>query len=780
MANKLILKRSSVAAKIPLASDLEVGEVAVNLADQKLYSKNAAGTVILIGQGASGSGDVVGPSSSTNNALARFDGATGKLIKNGAATLTDDGALGSLDSIAFDTTPESIPTAEGSLYWDTADGNKTLNLIMGGGLVTQQIGEETYYRIKASSAITDGQVVMFTGTVGNSGTLTGAPATGLTASTASHLIGIATESIALNGWGYITHFGLVRNINTTGGAEAWVDGQILYYNPAVAGALTKTPPNAPNAKAQVCAVVSAGTSGSLFVRPSFGGTLGQYEGDVQISSPASGQTLIYDAVDSRWENANLTAGTGISVTNGSGSVTITSTGVISLTGTTNEIDVSAASGAITISLPVTINANTTGNAATVTTNANLTGDVTSVGNATSIAAGVIVDADINASAAIADTKLATISTASKVSNSATTATSLNTASAIVARDASGNFVAGTITAALTGTASGNLVSGGALGTPSSGTLTNCSFPTLNQNTTGSSGSCTGNAATATTAGNLTGTPSISVASVTTSGTLIRPSPATGYMNGNYTTGESSLTSGCIYTIGGSYVPTTTTLGNMYGVGYGYSTVSGGSTGVGASLWGMYVASGGTTKVFLDSDNGNGFFTGYVKGTNITSGGNVTGSSASCTGNAATATTATTATTANATATANNFQMNSLGVGTAASGTAGTIRATNTITAYYSDDRLKTKLGGIENALDKVDALSGFYYEANDVAQSLGYDPIREVGVSAQQVQAVMPEIVAPAPIDERYLTVRYERMVPLLIEAIKELRAEINELKKEN
>ena len=90
----------------------------------------------------------------------------------------------------------------------------------------------------------------------------------------------------------------------------------------------------------------------------------------------------------------------------------------------------------------------------------------------------IVNADINSAAAIVDTKLATISTASKVSNSATTATSANTASAIVARDASGNFTAGTVTAALTGTASGNLVSGGALGTPSSGTLTNCTFPTV--------------------------------------------------------------------------------------------------------------------------------------------------------------------------------------------------------------------------------------------------------------------------------------------------------------
>lgn len=140
---------------------------------------------------------------------------------------------------------------------------------------------------------------------------------------------------------------------------------------------------------------------------------------------------------------------------------------------------------------------TAGNADTVTTNANLTGPVTSVGNTTTIATGVIdnshvsvtaailysklnlsssivnsdisnsaaiaysklnltssiVNADISGSAAIVDTKLATISTSGKVSNSATTATSDNTFSAIVSRDASGNFSAGTITAALTGNAS---------------------------------------------------------------------------------------------------------------------------------------------------------------------------------------------------------------------------------------------------------------------------------------------------------------------------------------
>lgn len=129
-------------------------------------------------------------------------------------------------------------------------------------------------------------------------------------------------------------------------------------------------------------------------------------------------------------------------------------------------------------------------------------------------------------------------------------------------------------------------------------------------------------------------------------------------------------------------------------------------------------------------------------------------------------------------TAVNTQLSSLGVGTAASGTSGEIRATNNITAYYSDDRLKTRLGEIENALDKIDQLTGFYYEANDIAQSFGYEKVRDVGVSAQDTQKVYGEIVAPAPIDSRYLTVRYDKFAPLLIQGIKELRVEIKNIKK--
>jgi hypothetical protein len=127
-------------------------------------------------------------------------------------------------------------------------------------------------------------------------------------------------------------------------------------------------------------------------------------------------------------------------------------------------------------------------------------------------------------------------------------------------------------------------------------------------------------------------------------------------------------------------------------------------------------------------------------------------------------------------TASDVRFDSFGVGTDASGTTGEIRATNNVTAYYSDNRLKTRLGPIEDALAKVNTLSGFYYEANEVAQALGYTVKKEVGVSAQEVQAVLPEIVVPAPIDDKYLTVHYEKMVPLLIEAIKELSAKVKTL----
>jgi hypothetical protein len=228
------------------------------------------------------------------------------------------GGISTPDYIDFDTAA-TVTRATGRVWWDSDDSAKTLAIGMAGTNATMQVGQETYYRVKASSAITEGQVVMFTGTLGASGALTGAPATGLTAATASYVMGVATEDIALNGWGYVTWFGVVRNIDTTGGAEAWVDGQILYYDPTVAGGLTKNLPAAPNAKVQVAAVIYAAANGSLFIRPAFGGELGQYEGDVQITGVAGGDVLVYDGSQARWENAaqsTLAVGTATNLAGG--------------------------------------------------------------------------------------------------------------------------------------------------------------------------------------------------------------------------------------------------------------------------------------------------------------------------------------------------------------------------------------------------------------------------------------------------------------------------------
>ena len=226
--------------------------------------------------------------------------------------------------LQFDTTPEGYPTgaaANGTVYWDDADAIKTLNIVMeDSGAVVQHIGEETYYRVKATAPITKGQVVMFAGTVGASGGLKGAPATGLTAFQNELIMGVATQDIANNGWGYVTWFGKVKGINTTGGAEVWADGDVLYYNPAVAGGLTKVVPTAPNPKVIVAAVVHAAANGILFVRPTFGSALGSTDSNVEITGLANGDVLQYDGAQARWENVPAS-----SIISGAGGAPVTKT-----------------------------------------------------------------------------------------------------------------------------------------------------------------------------------------------------------------------------------------------------------------------------------------------------------------------------------------------------------------------------------------------------------------------------------------------------------------------
>jgi len=231
------------------------------------------------------------------------------------------GGISSPDFIQFDTAA-TVTNATGKLYYNAEDQFQTLSFQMNGNQI-QHIGEELYYRVKLSSAATKGQVLMFTGTLGASGGLQAAPATGLQPEQASYILGVAAETGSTNDWIFVTTFGEVKSINTTGGAESWAQGDVLYYNPSVTGGLTKTKPAVPNAICLVAAVVHVGSSnGVLFVRPTYGSVLGGTDGNVNFTSLASGNTLIYDAVAGVWENAFLTDGTGINIAEGAGTITV--------------------------------------------------------------------------------------------------------------------------------------------------------------------------------------------------------------------------------------------------------------------------------------------------------------------------------------------------------------------------------------------------------------------------------------------------------------------------
>ena len=199
--------------------------------------------------------------------------------------------------------------------------------------------------------------------------------------------------------------------------------------------------------------------------------------------------------------------------------------------------------------------------------------------------------------------------------------------------------------------------------------------------------------------------------------------------------------------------------------------------------------------------------------------NVTGSSASCTGNAVTATNATTAGNSTLSSVTADSAGNRALVLCTADGTsraealykdagtslyfntsnntlispnisATTITATGNITAYSSDSRLKLNQMPIDGALNKVMSIGGYTFDWDiDKCSSLDFKPanIHEHGVIAQEIETVVPDAVCDAPFDrdldgnsisgDFYKTVRYDRLVPLLIEAIKELKAEVDTLK---
>lgn len=211
------------------------------------------------------------------------------------------GPVKSDNGFIFGTDTSSTSLAPGEMAWSSQDGTVDVGLPNG---VTMQLGQEMYYlaRNQTGSTIPNGTVVQFAGSIGNSGRLKMAPALAAQNTPPIYVMGVTTQDVPTGTDGYVTAFGLVREIDTRGGAENWVDGDILYVSGAVAGKMTKVAPTTPVPRIVIAAVTNASTNGNVFVRPTFGDNLANLH-DVKITNPQNGDVLKYNATAGYWYNA---------------------------------------------------------------------------------------------------------------------------------------------------------------------------------------------------------------------------------------------------------------------------------------------------------------------------------------------------------------------------------------------------------------------------------------------------------------------------------------------
>ena len=269
-----------------------------------------------------------------------------------------------------------------------------------------------------------------------------------------------------------------------------------------------------------------------------------------------------------------------------------------------------------------------------------------------------------------------------------------------------------------------------------------------------------------------GTASVSVTSVTgslrVSGSLttIGESTATSFngtinANNGIVSGSSQITYASISSIPGGIVSGSSQITGLSNAQLTNSTISG--IALGSNLATLTIGTGlsGT------SYNGSGAVT--IANTGVTS--NVAGTGVTVSG----ATGAVTISIGQAVATSSNVQFNSLGVGMAASATAGRIDASNDVVAFSTSDiRFKENIVPIENALDKISKISGNTYDWKvELKDVHGYEG-NDVGVIAQEIEAVLPQLVQNR--DNGYKAVKYDKLVALLIEGIKEQQTQIHSL----
>jgi hypothetical protein len=254
------------------------------------------GHVTLASNGTASTGDVVGPASATDNAITRYNLTTGKLIQNSTVLLDDNGKLGQVDAIDFDTTPTSAPAA-GRMLWDSTEGSPQVGLA--GGNVAALIGTDLHVLCynDTGSPMTKGQVIRVNGSSGTR--LKIALAQGDGDPNSAETIGLVSEPIANNASGYVITRGLIRSINT----NSFNEGDVLYLSPTVAGQITNVKPVAPDHMVRVgYCIKKAGGAGIIYVDPLNGFELNELH-DVLITTPATNTCGLYwNTGTSVWEN----------------------------------------------------------------------------------------------------------------------------------------------------------------------------------------------------------------------------------------------------------------------------------------------------------------------------------------------------------------------------------------------------------------------------------------------------------------------------------------------
>ena len=266
--------------------------------------------------------DYASITTATNNQVLTFNAASNlwisKSITGGAGiptldevttqgnTTTNDITIGSAtaDYFAVNTTAGYTVTT-GQIAWNSAD--LTFDMGMANG-VTLQVGQEQYIKVKADNVISDGQVVMFAGATGEHilGTPSNLSSPGFRP---EYIIGVATQNIAKNSFGYITTFGKVHGLNT----QAFNLGDLLYASPTSTGSFTTTEPQPPYSSILIATVAKKSASdGHILVRPTYRFDLRQLN-DVYTTSPTDGQTLIFQ--NNVWYNRNITSANVTELTN---------------------------------------------------------------------------------------------------------------------------------------------------------------------------------------------------------------------------------------------------------------------------------------------------------------------------------------------------------------------------------------------------------------------------------------------------------------------------------